>query len=102
MEFPLSWAFNQSVSRTFELEREWKGGMAWYRLDITKAFYSLKRGVSLKKLQLTLGRTEELSCWIRSLQGNTATVKTVWGTTVLELRRGIKQGAVESPAFSGR
>ena len=81
-----------AISRTFELEREWKGGAAWYRLDITKAFDSLKRCTFLAKVQSALGRTEELRCWVRTLQGNTA----------IDLTRGIKQGAVESPAFFGK
>ena len=66
-----------AIARTFELEREWKGGAAWYRLDITKAFDSLRRSTFLRKLQSLLGRTEELRYWIRTLQGNTATIQTL-------------------------
>ena len=91
-----------AIARTFELEREWKGGTAWYRLDITKAFDSLRRRTFLEKLQLTLGRTEEFRCWIRTLQGNTASIQTLWGCTNVDLTRGIKQGAVESPSFFGK
>ena len=88
-----------TIARTMDLEREWRGGAVWVKLDISKAFDSLRREVFLKKLLALLGRTEEARCWIRSLQGTSASLCTMCGESFVPMRVGIKQGGIESPTF---
>ena len=51
------------------------------------------------KLISLMGRTEEARFWIRSLQGTSAMVNTLWGETFLPMQVGIKQGGTDSPSF---
>ena len=88
-----------TIARTVDLEREWKGGAVWVKLDISKAFDTLRREALLKKFIQLMGRTEEVRCWIRSLQGTSASLCTLWGESFIPMRVGIKQGGIESPSF---
>ena len=88
-----------TIACTFQLEREWKGGAIWVKIDISKAFDSLRRDKFLARLLKVLGRTEEARSWIRSFQGTASSILTMWGETSIPLRTGIKQGAIESPSF---
>ena len=88
-----------SAIRLFELAREWGVPLAVFKLDLEKAFDSLDRGALLQRLEERLGEGAELGCWRGLLKGTVGHLQTPWGCTDLPMRRGIKQGAVESPTM---
>ena len=47
------------VYRLFEVEREWSKGRAIIKVDLARAFDSIRRDVLLQRLQAKLGCTEE-------------------------------------------
>eukprot|EP00439_Symbiodinium_sp_Y106_P024669 s5535_g3.t1 len=93
--------FTFSLIPLFELEREWQRGMAAVKVDISRAFDDVDRDVLLAKLTEKLGPGPELQCWKGLLANNSATVSTPFGESSIEVGKGIKQGAIESPAFFG-
>ena len=46
-----------------------------------------------------MGMGAEYRCWYNLLRNTDAVLQTDWGSTVIEMHDGIKQGAIESPAF---
>ncbi|CAE7349524.1 unnamed protein product [Symbiodinium sp. CCMP2592] len=76
--------FLYTIMRLFDLTREWGNTLAVFKLDLEKAFDSLDRSVLLDKLEAKLGQ---------------GLLQTPWGCSRIEMNRGIKQGAVESPTF---
>ncbi|CAE7583299.1 pol [Symbiodinium sp. CCMP2456] len=88
-----------TIWRTLELEREWRRGVCFAKLDIAKAFDALDRRKVLEYLATRLGESAELECWKGLLQQNYSTLQTPWGTSSVLQQRGIKQGAIESPLF---
>ena len=88
-----------SLLKTFELEREWKAGVCWCKVDIAKAYDRVSRQTLVDRLADTLGNTELLHCWLHILQHTDAIVQSPWGQTKVHMRSGIKQGAIESPAI---
>ena len=91
--------FLYSVWRVLMLEREWHSGVCMLKLDIAKAFDTVDREQLLQKLQARMGDCSEMRCWRALLQDCEAVLQSPWGTSLLGMKRGIKQGAVESPAF---
>ena len=91
-----------SIAKSFDLEPEWKGGTVWAKPDISKAFDTLSRLTFLKRLKTVMGNSQEFRCWVRMFRDNVALLTTPWDQTEVGLRRGVKQGAVESPTFFGK
>ncbi|CAE7390465.1 unnamed protein product [Symbiodinium sp. CCMP2592] len=92
-----------SAIRIFQLETEWKWGLHWVKLDISKAFDSLSRSRALTHLKSNLPdhMYQEYHCWERLLAPGVATIRTPWGEGRVSQTRGIRQGAVESPWLFG-
>ena len=90
-----------SLVRLFELEREWQGGMAAIKIDISRAFDDVNRDVLLGRLADKLGPGPELQCWKGLLANNDAIITTPFGESLIDMGKGIKHGGVESPAFYG-
>ncbi|CAE7371853.1 unnamed protein product [Symbiodinium necroappetens] len=88
-----------TVIRLFELAREWGVPLTVFELDLEKAFDSLDRPALLRKLEAAIGVGSELNCWKGLLRGTVGQLQTPWGSTEVRMMRGIKQGAVESPAM---
>ncbi|CAE7497830.1 unnamed protein product [Symbiodinium sp. CCMP2456] len=88
-----------SIIRLFELTREWGNPLVVFKLDSEKAFDSLDRQMLMIKLEEKLGQGPELNCWHGLLRGTTGLLQTPWGSSKVEMRRGIKQGGIESPLF---
>ena len=88
-----------SVIRLFELTREWGVPLAVFKLDLEKAFDSLDRTALLGELEGCIGEGAELNCWRGLLRGTMGQFQMPWGSTQVPMRRGIKQGAVESPTM---
>ena len=88
-----------TVIRLFELSREWGNPLTVFKLDLEKAFDSLDRTALLRKLEEAIGAGPELNCWKGLLRGTVGQLQTPWGSTEVQMRRGIKQGAVESPTM---
>ena len=88
-----------SAVRSFQLETEWRWGLHWMKLDISKAFDSLSRSRALEYLRNALPShmSNEYECWKKLLATGTAIVRTPWGEDQVLQTRGIRQGAVESP-----
>ena len=87
------------VSRLMQLEQEWKQGACWLKVDLAKAFDTVNRRVLTEKLLQRMGMCPEYRCWYNLLQGTDAVLQTGWDCSILEMHDGIKQGAIESPAF---
>ena len=85
--------------RSFQLDTEWRWGLHWVKLDISKAFDSLDRVKALAHLEKVLPESMHLEyeSWRRLLMPGTATIRTPWGEQSIGQTRGIRQGAVESP-----
>ena len=88
-----------TVIRLFELAREWGVPLTVFKLDLEKAFDSLDRTALLQRLQEALGEGAEMGCWRGLLRGTVGQLQTPWGSTEIHMRRGMKQGAVESPTM---
>ena len=69
------------------------------KLDVAKAFDSVDRERLLGLLQVRMGDCPELRCWRSLLQDSNAVLQTPWGTSLVGMTQGIKQGAVESPGL---
>ena len=85
------------IGRLMALEQEWKRGLWLLKIDIEKAFDSLNRSRFLRRLQQKLGCCEELRVWWSMFAHTEALLTTSWGMSVLQMKSGIRQGAVESP-----
>ena len=86
-----------AVNRLMALEQEWRKGVWFIKLDLEKAFDRLDRGQFLQRLEAKLGRSEVLRSWWSMLQNTEAELVTAWGRSIVGMRSGIRQGAVESP-----
>ena len=87
------------VARLMQLEQEWKKGTCWLKVDLAKAFDRVDRRVLVDRLKRRMGMCPEFRCWYNLLRNNDAVLQTGWDNTVIEMHDGIKQGAIESPAF---
>ena len=85
------------IARLMQLDQEWKEGLWFLKLDIEKAFDSLNRGKFLNRLAEKMGACEELRSWWDMFQNTEARLDTAWGSSVVPMKSGIRQGAVESP-----
>ncbi|CAE7265287.1 lolT1 [Symbiodinium sp. CCMP2592] len=88
-----------TVWRLLELEREWHVGLCLLKLDVSKAFDTVDREQLLRTLGSRMGDCAELRCWRALLQDGHALLQSPWGSSLVEMTQGIKQGAVESPGF---
>ena len=59
-----------SIAKSFDLEREWKSGTVWAKIDISKAFDTLDRRKFLQRLKSRMGCTQEFRCWTRMFLRN--------------------------------
>ena len=60
-----------SIFRLYESEREWNRGLAVVKVDITRAFDSVRRDKLLQRLLVNLGPTEEFRVWYELFTGTT-------------------------------
>ena len=88
-----------SMTRMMSLEREWKWGLQWIKLDLRKAFDSVSRVRLMQMIRERLGLTWLSRAWHGLLQPTQAVLQTLWGSTAISMKSGIKQGAVESPCL---
>ena len=87
------WVINQMMA----LEQEWRKGLCWIKIDLVKAFDRLDRAQFLRKLRTQLGRNEVLWSWWEMFRRPQALFTTAWGQSIVKMKSGIRQGAVESP-----
>ena len=85
-----------SMTRLMSLEREWKWGLQWIKLDLRKAFDKVSRVRLIQMIRERLGLTWLSRAWHRLLQPTQAFLQTLWGSAEISMTSGIKQGAVES------
>ena len=83
------------------MAKEWQKSLSIVKVDFTRAFDSIDRNCLLGKLFAKLGDCEEYRVWERLMTGTTCTLQSPWYQTTFETKAGIRQGAVESPAFFG-
>ncbi|CAE7907718.1 unnamed protein product, partial [Symbiodinium microadriaticum] len=88
-----------TVSRLMQLEQEWKQGTCWLKVDLAKAFDRVDRRALTQRLLQRMGMCPEYRCWHNLLRNADAVLQTEWDCTIMEMHDGIKQGAIESPAF---
>ncbi|CAE7195220.1 unnamed protein product [Symbiodinium sp. CCMP2592] len=86
-----------SLWKLCELEREWKAGLGVVKVDVRKAFDSVNRAALLAALRARLGDTAEYRCFHALLVDVEAVLQTCWGSSLLAMKSGIKQGSIESP-----
>ncbi|CAE7866414.1 unnamed protein product [Symbiodinium sp. KB8] len=88
-----------AIMRTFSLETEWRFGLSWLKLDISKAYDSIHRWKILEYLRSNLppNMWREFESWKQLLEPGKAQVRTPWGLAYISQTRGIRQGSVESP-----
>ncbi|CAE7776695.1 unnamed protein product [Symbiodinium sp. CCMP2456] len=85
------------TARVMELEAEWHRGMVAAKIDIRKAFDMLHRPALLRRLKQAIGDGPTYRSWQAMLSDTSAVLQTGWGSSRLQLDRGIRQGSVESP-----
>ena len=90
-----------SIHRVFELSREWGSPLCALKVDLNKAFDCVDRRQLLCKLGERMGPCAEMGCWAALMSEVTGVLQTPWGSTLLSMPSGIKQGAVESPSMFG-
>ena len=86
-----------SMGHIMDLEREWKQGLWVIKLDIAKAFDTLNRDQFLKALHSKMGSTEIMYNWWALFSNTDANLVTPWGSSIIQMGSGIRQGSVESP-----
>ena len=85
-----------SIYKLFEVEREWSKGLSIIKVDLARAFDSVRRDVLLGKLHCN---TEEFRVFQRLLTNTSCLLCSPWNQTSSAVDVGIRQGAVESPLF---
>ncbi|CAE7301394.1 Slc34a2, partial [Symbiodinium pilosum] len=90
-----------TIHKLMHLEREWRLGLRWLKLDISKAFDRVSRGRLMRMLEEKIGHNRLSKAWYEMLKPTRSHLQTCWGATTFEMRTGIRQGAVESPMFFG-
>ena len=85
--------------KLMELSREWGTGFAALKLDLSKAFDSLRREPLLQKIRPLVTCQAEFACWQGLLNNVVGLLQTPWGSSSVPMDVGIKQGAPESPAL---
>ena len=88
-----------SLYRLCESEREWSRGLAVVKVDLARAFDSVRRDKLLNRLHARLGATEEFRVWVHLFSDTSTIFSTTWGQTSFKTSVGIRQGAIESPMF---
>ena len=82
-----------------DLESCWCSGLVAAKIDLRKAFDMTHRPALLDLLWRRLGDGPVYRNWHALLSETSALLVTEWGSSFLQLDRGIRQGAVESPAL---
>ena len=90
-----------AIHKLFEEEREWCKGLCALKIDLRRAFDSVRRDKLLHRLWDLQGDTEEFCIWERLMTGTSCTLRSPWGQTTFATMSGIRQGSIESPAFCG-
>ena len=85
--------------RLMQLEREWRAGLCFLKIDLEKAFDNVSRPALSAYLEQRIGRSHELRVWQSLMSRSSAVLETCWGSSELEIQKGIRQGSVESPLF---
>ena len=88
-----------AIHKLFCLEREWKFGLCFLKVDLEKAFDCVSKESLMAYIKSRIGRSFEARCWQKLLSTSEAHLHTAWGDSTLQLHNGIRQGAVESPLF---
>ena len=86
-----------TIHKLFCLEREWKFGLAFLKVDLEKAFDCVSKEALMAYVKSKIGKSHEARCWQRLLGKSEAHLHTAWGDSTLRLHHGIRQGAIESP-----
>ena len=89
--------YHFSIARLLQLEQEWRQGLVFMKLDVENAFDSLNRSVFLERLAEKMGCCQVLRCRWAMFESTDAVLSTVWGESVVDMVKGIRQGSVESP-----
>ena len=88
-----------TVGKLMDLESCWCSGLVAAKIDLRKAFDMTHRPALLDLLWRRLGDGPVYRNWHALLSETSALLVTEWGSSFLQLDRGIRQGAVESPAL---
>ena len=91
-----------AIHKLVHLEREWRMGLRWIKVDISKAFDRVSRGRLMRMLEEKIGHNRLSKAWYEMLRPTRSHLQTCWGNTTFEMRSGVRQGAVESPSFFGQ
>ena len=91
-----------TIHKLMHLEREWRLGLRWIKIDIARAFDRVSRSRLMMMLQDKIGHNRLSKAWYELLKPTRSHLQTSWGNTTFEMRTGIRQGAVESPSFFGQ
>ena len=88
-----------TVHKLMHLEREWRMGLRWIKLDLQKAFDRVSRQRLFDMLEERIGHNRLTKAWYELLRPTQARLQTRWGCSTFEMKTGIRQGAVEYPYF---
>ena len=66
-----------------QLEREWRSGLAFLKVDIEKAFDNVSRPALAEYLERRLGKSYELRVWQSLMTNSSADLETCWGSSEL-------------------
>ena len=88
-----------AIHKLFCVEREWRCGLSFLKVDLEKAFDCISKPALMGYIKKKLGLSYEARVWQRLLNRSDAHLHTAWGDSTVQLNNGIRQGAVESPHF---
>ncbi|CAE7462659.1 unnamed protein product [Symbiodinium necroappetens] len=80
-----------AVHKLFSLEREWKIGLCFLKIDLEKAFDCVSKTSLMAYIKSKIGRSFEARCWQRLLNRSEAHLHTAWGDSTLQLNNGIRR-----------
>ena len=90
-----------TIHKLFHLEREWRMGLRWIKLDISKAFDRVSRGKLMRMIEEKVGHNRLSKAWYELLKPTQSHLQTCWGSSTFGMKAGIRQGSVESPSLFG-
>ena len=72
------------------LEREWRMGLRWIKLDVSKAFDRVSRCRLMSMLEGKIGHNRLTKAWYELLRPTRSHLRTCWGNTTFEMKTGIR------------